>query len=126
MLKQSDYILSIQEKYYQTSKQLVHLISHLKDQENEIEALKSKQGGVNGLSINGQAVQELPKDSEPGKYYTRRKSAMSDRSPKEGSRSPISNKSFQSDKGEVIKTKITLPKAKQNSPKTLTISPKSI
>ena len=39
MLKQSDYILSIQEKYYQTSKQLVHLISHLKDQENEIEAL---------------------------------------------------------------------------------------
>ena len=113
MLKQSDYILSIQEKYYQTSKQLVHLISHLKDQENEIEALKSKQGGVNGLSINGQTVQELPNDAEPGKYYTRRKSAMSDKSPKqEGSRSPISNKSFSSDKGESVKTKVILPRAK--------------
>ena len=45
-------------------------MGHLKDQEREIEALKSKSGPIPGLTIDGQKVEDIPDDYfEPGAYY---------------------------------------------------------
>ena len=41
VLKQSDYIVSVQEKCYQSNKQSLEILESLKDAEDEIEVLKS-------------------------------------------------------------------------------------
>ena len=41
VLKQSDYIVSVQEKCYQSNKQSLDILENLKDAEDEIEVLKS-------------------------------------------------------------------------------------
>ena len=40
-MKQSDYIVAVQEKVYQSNKQSLELLENLKDSEDEIEILKS-------------------------------------------------------------------------------------
>ena len=40
-MKQSDYIVSVQEKCYQSNKQSLDILENLKDAEDEIEVLKS-------------------------------------------------------------------------------------
>ena len=40
ILKQSDYIVSVQEKCYQSNKQSLDILENLKDAEDEIEVLK--------------------------------------------------------------------------------------
>ena len=41
IMKQSDYIVAVQEKCYQSNKQSLELLENLKDSEDEIEVLKS-------------------------------------------------------------------------------------
>ena len=41
VMKQSDYIVAVQEKCYQSNKQSLELLENLKDSEDEIEVLKS-------------------------------------------------------------------------------------
>ena len=41
ILKQSDYVVSVQEKCYQSNKQSLDILENLKDAEDEIEVLKS-------------------------------------------------------------------------------------
>ena len=76
MLKQSDYIISVQEKYYQSSKQLIHLLAHLKDQEKEIEDLKKSSIKIDGLSVDALSWEEVPSDYERGTYYSKKMSPM--------------------------------------------------
>ena len=40
-MKQSDYIVAVQEKCYQSNKQSLNILENLKDSEDEIEVLKS-------------------------------------------------------------------------------------
>ena len=76
MLKQSDYILSVQEKYYQASKQLIHLLDHLKDQEKEIEELKKSNIKIDGLSVDALSWEEASRDYQRGTYYSTKMSPM--------------------------------------------------